>query len=575
MYRSTMRKSMILVSILLASIFFSLDLSPSVDAQGGGANVTVELNCTGNIGSWGVWETENHSLMSGGTRVTGAASMSVKLAGNCSIQNPSQYNIKIEIIQQSPSGINCCMGMLQGQYPNFTHTTGNESMIISLGPNSGPDDGFMGNIFIDAYANEATLGVHLANISARVIEINGEDCVSCLTVSDEFEFEVGPQLGDLNPNLPSVDNNVIQLFTYFEDIYEKVGQQKCWGQFDNRTTSPVYSTYLVGRDANSMIVCRLGHSDGKVGRTIQLDENGTIDISIPILFPSLPEPGNITELNFEVIFGVYDAEGSREWDTSVLVNNVSIILDNNNNSIGQTLNANLPLTESTSYWGNITTSRTTISADSVIALVVRTDGGDSIWANPEWYMTSCGNQSANPPNCLSYNSDDPFSTIPHIASITLPIIDSYNEEGNSTNDSDGDGVPDSEDPFPYDANETHDDDNDGVGNNSDAFPQDGNETHDDDGDGVGNNSDDFPQDPEETTDTDGDGVGDNSDADPDDPDVRIPADLEINVTDTALYVLAAAFLLMAVALVVNRRKKPPEVMGASEVYDSDTIWNES
>jgi len=143
------------------------------------------------------------------------------------------------------------------------------------------------------------------------------------------------------------------------------------------------------------------------------------------------------------------------------------------------------------------------------------------------------------------------------------------------NDSDGDGVPDSEDPFPYDANETHDDDNDGVGNNSDAFPQDANETHDDDGDGVGNNSDDFPQDPEETTDTDGDGVGDNSDADPDDPTVRIPADLEINVTDTALYVLAAAFLLMAVALVVNRRKKPPQVVGASEVYDSDSIWNES
>jgi hypothetical protein len=32
---------------------------------------------------------------------------------------------------------------------------------------------------------------------------------------------------------------------------------------------------------------------------------------------------------------------------------------------------------------------------------------------------------------------------------------------------------------------------------------------------------------------------------------------------------------MTVALVVNRKKKPPEVMGASEVYDSDTIWNES
>jgi len=569
-----MRKSLFLVSILLASIFFSLDLSPPVDAQGVGANVTVELNCTGNIESWGVWETENNSWYSGATRMTGAAAGSVKQAGNCSIQNPSQYNIKIEIIQQSPSGIDCCMYMRGVEDGNFTFTTGNESMIVSLGPNSGPDDGFMSNIIIDAYANEATLGVHLTNISARVIEANGEDCGSCLTVSDEFEFEFGPQLGDLNPNLPSVDNNVIQLFTYFEDTFF----QKCWGQFDNRTTSPVYSTYLVGTDSLSTINCDLGHPDGKVGRTIQLDENGTIDISIPILFPSLPEPGNITEVDFNVYFSVFNTEESLEWRTNVSVNDISIILDNNNNSIGQTLNANLPLAESTIVFGNTNftiPSRTTISADSSIRLTLQESWIGNQDAYPEWYMTSCGNQSANPPNCLSYNSDDPFSTIPHIASITLPIIDSYNEEGNSTNDSDGDGVPDSEDPFPYDANETHDDDNDGVGNNSDAFPQDGNETHDDDGDGVGNNSDDFPQDPEETTDTDGDGVGDNSDADPDDPDVRIPADLEINVTDTALYVLAAAFLLMAVALVVNRRKKPPEVMGASEVYDSDTIWNES
>jgi hypothetical protein len=153
--------------------------------------------------------------------------------------------------------------------------------------------------------------------------------------------------------------------------------------------------------------------------------------------------------------------------------------------------------------------------------------------------------------------------------------DPFPYDANETHDDDGDGVGNNSDAFPQDGNETHDDDGDGVGNNSDAFPQDANETHDDDGDGVGNNSDDFPQDPDETTDTDGDGVGDNSDADPDDPSVRIPADLEINVTDTALYVLAAAFLLMAVALVVNRKKKPPEVMGASEVYDSDSIWNES
>ncbi|MDX1491315.1 MAG: hypothetical protein R3332_08510 [Pseudohongiellaceae bacterium] len=84
-------------------------------------------------------------------------------------------------------------------------------------------------------------------------------------------------------------------------------------------------------------------------------------------------------------------------------------------------------------------------------------------------------------------------------------------------DTDGDGVPDSEDAFPDNANETTDTDGDGVGDNGDAFPTDPNETTDTDGDGVGDNGDAFPTDPNETTDTDGDGVGDNGDAFPTDP----------------------------------------------------------
>ncbi len=144
-------------------------------------------------------------------------------------------------------------------------------------------------------------------------------------------------------------------------------------------------------------------------------------------------------------------------------------------------------------------------------------------------------------------------------------------------DTDGDGIPDSEDPdidgdgtlneddaFPLDANEDTDTDGDGVGDNTDedidgdgtpniddAFPIDANEDTDTDGDGVGNNADDdddddgipdvddpnplepggvdidsdgdgvidelddFPNDPNETSDTDGDGIGDNSDPDAD------------------------------------------------------------
>ena len=66
--------------------------------------------------------------------------------------------------------------------------------------------------------------------------------------------------------------------------------------------------------------------------------------------------------------------------------------------------------------------------------------------------------------------------------------------GPSQRDSDGDGVPDAEDAFPYDDSETQDTDGDGLGNNADAFPNDGKETQDSDGDGVGDNSDAFPND---------------------------------------------------------------------------------
>ena len=93
---------------------------------------------------------------------------------------------------------------------------------------------------------------------------------------------------------------------------------------------------------------------------------------------------------------------------------------------------------------------------------------------------------------------------------TAPII-------TSSFDSDGDGVPDSDDAFPFDASETTDTDGDGVGDNSDPFPDDASETVDSDGDGVGDNADAFPNDASETTDTDGDGVGDNADAFPNDP----------------------------------------------------------
>ncbi len=58
-------------------------------------------------------------------------------------------------------------------------------------------------------------------------------------------------------------------------------------------------------------------------------------------------------------------------------------------------------------------------------------------------------------------------------------------------DSDGDGIPDEDDAFPYDPSETIDSDGDGTGDNSDVFPNDPTETEDSDEDGVGDNADEY------------------------------------------------------------------------------------
>ena len=103
-------------------------------------------------------------------------------------------------------------------------------------------------------------------------------------------------------------------------------------------------------------------------------------------------------------------------------------------------------------------------------------------------------------------------------------------------DSDGDGVIDSQDAFPFDPTESMDSDSDGVGNNGDAFPNDPTETKDSDGDGIGDNADTtpngdvdtdgdghldsvdaFPNDATEWVDSDKDGFGDNSDVFPNNP----------------------------------------------------------
>jgi hypothetical protein len=78
----------------------------------------------------------------------------------------------------------------------------------------------------------------------------------------------------------------------------------------------------------------------------------------------------------------------------------------------------------------------------------------------------------------------------------------------SLTDSDGDGVPDVNDAFPFNPGEWRDRDGDGVGDNGDVFPDDSAEWQDSDGDGVGDNSDAFPYDAAGRVDTDHDGMPD-------------------------------------------------------------------
>ena len=94
-------------------------------------------------------------------------------------------------------------------------------------------------------------------------------------------------------------------------------------------------------------------------------------------------------------------------------------------------------------------------------------------------------------------------------------------------DVDGDGVPESQDAFPFDPAHAADADRDGVPDELDAFPSNPAESADSDGDGIGDNADAdadndgepnltdaFPTDPTEQSDLDSDRVGDNSDAFP-------------------------------------------------------------
>ena len=567
MHRSIMRKSLFLVSILLASIFFSLDLSPPVDAQGVSPNPTVELDCD-DVGGFDLFTYDG---------------VGSRIGFQCGLDNPTQYVENVTVTLSGPFFLQYNLGTntQQSFYIIQNNTVigphyGESSVNITIGAYDSTN--FLvafwedyGDINWDGSNSPdgrlySPLPPNRVEVHATVTDVSGIPCTTCPTeqenvtmvyneaiyVEVDYGIDNGPPNPDLNFLPPLQGSFILELLPKYAP--------KTVASFVTHVDNEMYNGTVFHRVIDNFMIqggdiqcgifrtsvsnCNPGTGGYSAIWYEQGDQNDTTTWTMPDEF-------DCTEIN----------QGSGQWIGRCHIPYAISMANSGPNTGGSQffiVDKDSPqphLNGKHSVFGNVIVGYEEIDYISQ----VQTDEGDHPLDEVviigmeiiEWPPTDTDGDGVP-------DSEDPF---PY--------------DANETHDDDGDGVGNNSDAFPQDGNETHDDDNDGVGNNSDAFPQDGNETHDDDGDGVGNNSDDFPQDPEETTDTDGDGVGDNSDADPDDPDVRIPADLEINVTDTALYVLAAAFLLMAVALVVNRKKKPPEVMGASEVYDSDSIWNES
>ncbi|MBD3351773.1 MAG: hypothetical protein GF364_09840 [Candidatus Lokiarchaeota archaeon] len=128
-----------------------------------------------------------------------------------------------------------------------------------------------------------------------------------------------------------------------------------------------------------------------------------------------------------------------------------------------------------------------------------------------------------------------------------PIIYSGSQ---TPDDTDGDGIANSNDDFPNNPNEWNDNDGDGIGDNTDT---------DDDGDGYLDSTDDFPFDNTEWNDNDNDGIGDNEDTDDDndgilDSDDNYPFDSQNSIADNLNTIMIIAFGcvgILSFAIIIN------------------------
>lgn len=119
----------------------------------------------------------------------------------------------------------------------------------------------------------------------------------------------------------------------------------------------------------------------------------------------------------------------------------------------------------------------------------------------------CGGVPCGVPN-VSDNARRLRDNMAAVAAFRAPVVPGIGTAPAPLDpDSDGDGVTDSHDAFPFDADAQLDSDGDGMADNRDAFPANANESADQDGDGIGDNAD---------PDRDGDGVANTLDALPDD-----------------------------------------------------------
>ena len=130
------------------------------------------------------------------------------------------------------------------------------------------------------------------------------------------------------------------------------------------------------------------------------------------------------------------------------------------------------------------------------------DDGDNVLDPDDLFPLDVSEWADTDNDGLGDNTDN----CPQVANVSQEDMD-VDEIGDQCDaDTDGDGVENALDVFPFDSTEALDYDADGIGNNADP---------DDDNDGFADINDDLPLDSTEQQDTDADGIGNNTDTDDD------------------------------------------------------------